>query len=67
METEREALKNTVKESEENNKVRQDRIDELEELIFKEKSKMGLFMNLAMEMGTPEFLDALESVVTTAE
>ena len=57
-------MRQALKESEENNRERQDKIDELELEIFKLKSRIGALMNVALEFGGTDLLDALENIIS---
>ncbi len=56
-------LLNLVKENEEIDRQKDERIKNLEGNVFMLKEKMAEFMNITMEYGMPELLDSIEDVL----
>lgn len=56
---------NILKENQEKNKVKDERLDLLETELFSMKAKMGELINTIMESGELELIDKIEEIVVT--
>lgn len=63
VELEKENLELCLRESEDNNRIRQDRLEAMEMDLFKLKTKFGDLVNAAMEIGNDDLLDKLENII----
>lgn len=60
---EKENTEMALKDSEDNNRLRQDKIDMLEMELFQIKAKFGEIVNSVMETGDEDLLDMMESII----
>lgn len=64
VEVEKENMELCFKESEDNNRIRQERLELMEMELFKLKTRFGDLVNAAMESGDDQLLDKLENIIS---
>ena len=67
MVVEKDSIDVILKESEDNNRLRQDRLDILEMQLFKLKAKFSELVNEVMEAGDEELLDQMEKIIAAED
>jgi len=60
---EKESTELALKDSEDNNRIRQEKIDMMEMELFQIKAKLGEIINSVMETGDEDLLDIMESII----